>query len=154
MYAYFCVTLNYLLRPMNSYRNLILLADDDIDDQEIIKEIFASHATDLTIMTVDNGEEALHALQLLHAKHIAPCLIILDLNMPKMNGRQTLLRIKAQPALQHVPIVLFSTSNNPSDKEFARMHGADYVIKPFSYENMEGVVKGFIDQCEPDTVKH
>ena len=133
---------------MKSSEYIIVLADDDIDDQVIIKDIFSLHTDSITILNVVDGEEAIHLLERLQKKHIYPCLIILDINMPKMDGRQTLLQIKQQEELKEIPIVLFSTSRDESDRQFAYKNGASYVTKPFSYKNMENVVKGFINQCQ------
>jgi CheY-like chemotaxis protein len=132
---------------MGAVENIILLVDDDKDDQLIIKEIFSVHSSRLTVLNVDNGEQALHTLDLLRSKNILPCLIILDMNMPKMDGRQTLLAIRKKEDFNDIPIVLFSTSSNPEDMNFARAHGSDYVVKPFSYEKMKVVVEGFIRRC-------
>ncbi|HEY0677055.1 MAG TPA: response regulator [Chitinophagaceae bacterium] len=132
---------------MREGKNVIILADDDQDDLSIINEIFSLHAHDLTIISVQNGEETLQAIERLQQQQITPCLIILDVNMPKLNGRQTLLRIKQNDQLSNVPLVLFSTSSDPRDKEFAKRNGASYVVKPFSYENLKSVVQWFIDQC-------
>lgn len=127
---------------------VIVLADDDLDDQLIIKEIFSIHSDVVRVLNVLNGEETLHLLERLQRKSVTPCLVILDINMPKMNGRQTLLRMRGDERLKDIPVVLFSTSTNDSDKVFAAAHGAQYVTKPFSYQNMEAVVKDFIQLCE------
>ena len=133
---------------MTNAEYIIVLADDDLDDQAIIKEIFSLHTDSITILNVANGEETLRLLERLQKKGIYPCLIILDVNMPKMDGRQTLLHLKAQEKIRDIPIVLFSTSKDENDKQFARQHGANYITKPFTYRSMEEVVKGFISQCQ------
>lgn len=132
---------------------IIILADDDMDDQLIIKEIFSKHSDAVKVLNVLNGEETLHLLERLQHKHITPCLVILDINMPKMNGRQTLLRLRQDERLKDMPVVLFSTSSTETDKAFAQSHGASYVTKPFSYKNMELVVKNFIHLCEMESAR-
>ena len=132
---------------------IIILADDDMDDQLIIKEIFCMHSDAVKVLNVLNGEETLHLLERLQRKHITPCLVILDINMPKMNGRQTLLRLKQDERFKDIPVVLFSTSSTDTDKAFAQSHGANYVTKPFSYKNMEVVVKDFIRLCEVESAR-
>lgn len=136
------------LISMKNEEYIIVLADDDTDDQAIIKEIFSLHTDSITILNVADGEETVRLLDRLQKKEIYPCLIILDINMPKMDGRQTLLHLKGQEKLMDIPVVLFSTSQDVRDKQFAKRHGASYITKPFSYVNMEAVVKGFISQCE------
>lgn len=133
---------------MKNAEYIIVLADDDLDDQTIIKEIFSLHSDSITILNVLNGVETVRLLERLQDKGIYPCLIILDINMPKMDGRETLLHLRGQEKLRDIPVVLFSTSQNENDKQFAKRHGANYITKPFSYRNMEEVVKGFINQCE------
>jgi CheY-like chemotaxis protein len=132
---------------------IIILADDDLDDQLIIKEIFSMHSDAVKVLNVLNGEETLHLLERLQRKNITPCLVILDINMPKMNGRQTLLRLKEDERLKDIPVVLFSTSSTEADKAFAQSHGANYVTKPFTYKNMEVVVKNFIRLCEIESAR-
>lgn len=135
---------------MKNEEYIIVLADDDLDDQAIIKEIFSLHADSITILNVLDGVETLRLLERLQKKGILPCLIILDINMPRMSGRETLQHLKAQEKLQDVPVVLFSTSQNDFDRKFAQQHGASYITKPFTYKNMEEVVKGFINQCHSE----
>jgi CheY-like chemotaxis protein len=141
------------VRSMKTPEYVIILADDDLDDQLIIKEIFSMHSDAVKVLNVLNGEETLHLLERLQRKHIIPCLIILDINMPRLNGRQTLLRLKADEQLRNVPVVLFSTSSSEADRAFAQLHGANYVTKPFTYKNMEVVVKNFISLCEVEVAR-
>lgn len=138
---------------MKKQKYIIVLADDDIDDQTIIKDIFSLHSDSITILNVLDGVETIRLLEYLQKKSTYPCLIILDINMPKMDGRQTLLHLKEREILQDIPVVLFSTSQNESDKLFASQHGANYITKPFTYKNMEEVVKGFINQCHLEGAK-
>lgn len=133
--------------------HIIILADDDLDDQLILKEIFSIHSDSIKLLNVLDGEETLHLLDRLQQKDITPCLVILDINMPKLNGRQTLLRLKKDERLKDIPVVLFSTSSNNNDKSFAQIHGAGYVTKPFTYQNMEVVVKNFIHLCETESAR-
>jgi CheY-like chemotaxis protein len=143
------------LKPpsMKSPEYVIILADDDLDDQLIIKEIFSLHSSHVRMMNVLNGQETLHLLERLQQKNVTPCLVILDINMPRLNGRQTLLCLKQDERLKNIPVVLFSTSNTESDRAFAQAHGANYVTKPFNYKSMEIVVKDFIRLCEAEGEK-
>jgi CheY-like chemotaxis protein len=132
---------------MNTKKDIIVFADDDPDDQILIKQMFSIHSKHVTVINVMNGKEALEAIEELKQVEETPCLIILDINMPIMDGKQALLQIKKQEELLDVPVVLFSTSGNARDQVFAKTHGDDYVTKPFSYEKLENVVRGFIRQC-------
>lgn len=133
---------------MKNAEYIIVLADDDADDQAIIKEIFSLHADSITILNVSDGEETIRLLERLQKKNIYPCLIILDINMPKKDGRETLLHLKGIEDFKDIPTVLFSTSQSESDKNFAKEQGVSYITKPFTFKNMEEVVKGFIYQCQ------
>ena len=126
--------------------NIVIYVDDDPDDRELVRDAFYKHVNKVEMLCFGSGNEALSYLAETTADRM-PCLIILDVNMPKLNGRQTLLRIKQNDQLSNVPLVLFSTSSDPRDKEFAKRNGASYVVKPFSYENLKSVVQWFIDQC-------
>lgn len=133
---------------MKNAEYIIVLADDDLDDQAIIREIFSLHTDSITILNVPDGEETIRLLERLQKKNIYPCLIILDINMPKKDGRETLLHLKGCEEFKDIPTVLFSTSQNEGDKRFAKQQGVSYITKPFTYRNMEEVVKGFIHQCQ------
>src|SRR5690349_20171020 len=92
----------------------ILVADDDTDDQFMLKEAFSSLNFDKEIRTVENGEELLDYLNLKGKYNDSalpvPKLILLDLNMPKIDGRQCLRLIKANADFCKIPIIIFSTS--------------------------------------------
>lgn len=83
----------------------ILLAEDDTDDQKIFEE-FLAHRTDISIMPpAENGEDVLRLI----AEGFIPDLIILDQNMPRKNGLQTLQSLKEMPAYTHIPVIIYST---------------------------------------------
>ena len=83
----------------------ILLAEDDTDDQKIFED-FLAHRTDISILPpAENGEEV---LRLIEEGHL-PDLIILDQNMPRKNGLQTLQHLKGLPAYTHIPVIIYST---------------------------------------------
>jgi two-component system response regulator len=126
-------------------KRCILVADDDIDDQFMLKEAFASLNFDGEIQCVENGEELLDYLnnkgKYKGTSFLLPKLILLDLNMPKIDGRQCLKIIKANADLCKIPIIIFSTSNNPEDISQSYELGANsYVIKPYSYNELIEVV--------------
>ncbi len=126
-------------------KHCILLADDDTDDQFMLKEAFSSLNSDTEIVTVENGEELLDYLNLKgkynNASLPIPKIILLDLNMPKIDGRQCLKVIKANPDFSKIPIIIFSTSNNPEDISQSYELGANsYIIKPYSYNELVGII--------------
>ena len=132
---------------MKTTDQIILLADDDIDDRAIINEIFSAHSKDIFILNVSDGEEVIYRLDELASYNLRPCLIILDVNMPKIDGKQTLKLIRQRPDVKNCQVVLFSTASDTRNEQFAKDHNADYIVKPFSYSKMESVVKQFISRC-------
>lgn len=109
-------------------KNFILLAEDDEDDQELIRMAFRKITSNHDIKIVNNGQEAVEAL-LQH--HNLPCLIILDLNMPLLNGIQTLQALTLDPRFAHIPKVMLTTSDDEDNKKNSYSNGAvDYFIKP------------------------
>ncbi|MGN6402612.1 MAG: response regulator [Flavisolibacter sp.] len=125
----------------------ILYVDDDIDDLLIVSEAFLKHTASLKVIHASNGLDALHLLHKMAEQHNLPCLIILDINMPVMNGRETLKKIKAIDQYRNIPIVMFSTSINKTDQELAANMGADYVIKPMDFQQLEKLAAEFIEKC-------
>jgi CheY-like chemotaxis protein len=126
-------------------KHCVLVADDDTDDQFMLKEAFASLKFDKEIRTVENGEELLDYLNK-KGKYDDenlpfPKLILLDLNMPKVDGRQCLRMIKESPEFCKIPIIIFSTSNNPEDISQSYELGANsYIIKPYSYNELVEII--------------
>lgn len=125
----------------------ILMADDDPDDREIILDAVSEiHSSDI-ICFAANGEEVLNILQSLPEKN-NPCLVILDLNMPRLNGTQTLKKLKSHQRFKNIPVIIYSTSINPVEKDKCLKLGAhSYVIKPVSYNESIETVKSFLGFC-------
>jgi CheY-like chemotaxis protein len=116
---------------MNSL-NILLIEDDMIEIMKM-KRVMASLDLQHTVTEANNGEEALETLS--NAK-VLPDLILLDLNMPKMNGIEFLSILKGDERLKYIPAVIISTSNNNRDlKECYKIGIAGYIIKPLKYED-------------------
>src|SRR5690349_14488676 len=105
-------------------KNIVFYADDDTDDLELVEDAFARFSNNVEVITAKDGVQALSYLQTLNEQTPTPCLIILDINMPILNGRDVLRKIKEMPPLSSVPVVLFTTSSSPLDKEFAKKYNA------------------------------
>lgn len=131
---------------MSSYT--ILHVDDDEEDLMLIAEAFEKHTDQLRVIHANNGVEALQILEDRKRAGSLPCLILLDINMPVMDGKETLKQIKSQQEFTEVPVVLFSTSTNPADKLFATSYGADFITKPVNYTDVEGIVQQFAKRCQ------
>ncbi|MDG2279424.1 MAG: response regulator [Flavicella sp.] len=111
----------------------ILLIEDDAIEVMKLNRTISSKGLDHTIVEANNGEEA---LEILRKKDALPDIILLDLNMPKMNGIEFLSILKADDVLKYLPTVVLSTSSNDKDvMECYRIGIAGYVIKPLKYED-------------------
>ncbi|WP_018611563.1 response regulator [Segetibacter koreensis] len=112
----------------------IWIVDDDPDDVEMLKEALAKSCSDVNFILVNNGFNLPDALK----TSAPPDLIILDINMPVMDGKECLKVIKSNPRMKAVPIMMYSTSTSKKDIEACYLLGADYyVIKPCCMEELD-----------------
>jgi two-component system, response regulator len=124
----------------------ILLAEDDPDDQLLVKRAFASADLTTDLRFVNDGEELLNYLyhRAGHREETSPRpgLILLDLNMPKKDGREALGEIKADPGLKHIPVIVLTTSNREEDISHSYAMGASsYIVKPVAFSDLVEVIK-------------
>lgn len=133
-----------------SVKNIVLYADDDTDDLELVAEAFSKYNNHVDLVTVADGLQALSYLNNIPEGEKTPCLVILDINMPRLNGRETLLQMRELDRFQDVPAILFSTSSQPMDKEFAKANNAGFITKPLDYRQMDLIAEQFIDHCSDD----
>ena len=126
----------------------IILADDDPEDKSIIKEAMESiDARDIMLFASD-GEQALSLLEELHKTADIPCLIVLDLNMPKMGGTETLEVLKNDPRFKAIPVIIYSTSVNQFEQKKCMSLGAhSYITKPISYNECVDIANIFLRFC-------
>lgn len=121
----------------------VLIVEDDEADAYLAKAAFADNDMAVDLRHVLDGIEALEYLrrQGAHREAPRPRLILLDLNMPRMDGRVFLAEVKADPALRDIPVVIFSTSDAPEDKVQTRELGAaDYIVKPMYMEELNAAI--------------
>ena len=118
----------------------VLLVEDDLDDVAITRRAFEVARFANPLYVVRDGEEAMEFLQ--HTGRYAdaskaprPGLIILDLNLPRLDGREVLRQVKADPQLQSIPVVVLTTSGDKVDVRSCYALGADtYVEKPVRFD--------------------
>ena len=123
----------------------ILLADDDKEDQLILTDSFSEIGRDNIIQFVDDGEKLLEYLENV-AKDDLPSLIVLDLNMPRMSGTETLVALKANELYKNIPVIIFSTSVNDFEMNKCLETGAEaYITKPVKYEDSIKTAQYFYD---------
>jgi CheY-like chemotaxis protein len=128
---------------MNAKPVGFLLVDDNDDDIRILQEALGDAKLINMVGVVRNGEEALAYLRREHIyKDVsAPDLILLDINMPKKNGFEVLLEIKASPVLRHIPVIIYTTSQRDEDILRAYVAGAcSYIPKPADFRELKEVM--------------
>ena len=118
----------------------ILIAEDDADDRFLLQAAFEENGFTDRLHFVENGVEVLeylNSLQPLEKEKKFPKFILLDLNMPKKDGREVLRELKQHPDLKKIPVVIFSTTNNEQEMRRCYELGANsYITKPNSFESL------------------
>jgi CheY-like chemotaxis protein len=118
----------------------ILLVEDDVVDVRTVQRAFKELRVTNRLDTAGNGEEALTFLR--DPRHERPSLILLDLNMPKMNGVEFLRIVKQDDTLKTIPVVVLTTSREEQDiVDSFRLSVAGYMIKPVDYRQFVEVVR-------------
>jgi len=111
----------------------ILCIDDDMDDLGFMREAIRGHETPFEVVEAKDGEQAINWLNRAKANGVIPSLIIMDINMPKMDGRKTIQLIKADKELSIIPLVVFTTSSSTTDKRYFELYNVQYITKPDHY---------------------
>lgn len=125
----------------------IIFADDDADDLELITGFFKQFNRNINVLEFKDGKEVLKFLDDF-ALNAPPILIVLDINMPRLNGKETLTAIRNHPRYQYIPVVIYTTSNHTEDENFCRQLGASWVMKSSTIEGVKQVAKVLAEFCE------
>jgi CheY-like chemotaxis protein len=123
--------------------------DDDPDDRELLFDAMASLYPDVVFTLFSNGEEAIK--QIPACTDDVPNLIVLDLNMPCLSGKDILPVIKAFPKFSDTKFAVFSTSSSPTDKKWAEQNEALFITKPFTTKGFIAAAKMLHDYCPAQT---
>lgn len=114
----------------------ILIVDDDADDREIIRDAFLNTSQDQEYVFLESGDKLLEYLNR-NTENPQPSLIMLDLNMPGKDGRETLKEIKEDKRYQQIPTIVFTTSSSQRDKQMVYNLGANcFVTKPDTFNKL------------------
>jgi CheY-like chemotaxis protein len=125
---------------------LIMMVDDDPEDRDFFTEVISDIDSKITYITTGSG---MTALKILEEIEKLPDYIFLDLNMPCMNGKQCLEKIKQNNRLKHIPVIIYSTSKLTSDIDETRILGASFFLtKPTSLEEMKTSILSIIASDE------
>jgi CheY-like chemotaxis protein len=122
----------------------ILLVEDNLGDIRLTEELFKECAVSHALRVVRNGEEAMACLRQEgpYGQVPAPHLLLLDLNLPKKDGREVLAEVKSDPKLRRIPVVVLTTSSAPGDiLNSYDLHANCYLIKPMQLDEFIAVVK-------------
>jgi two-component system, chemotaxis family, response regulator Rcp1 len=127
---------------------VILLVEDNLGDVRLTREAFKEGKVQNRLLVVSDGVEAMSLLrqQGAHGASPRPDLILLDLNLPRMDGRQVLEEIKADPSLKRIPVVILTTSR--AEEDILRtydLHANCYISKPVDFETFLSVVRSIED---------
>ncbi len=127
-------------------RFYILIAEDDADDRFLLKAAFEESGYKNTLKFVENGVELLrHLKEVTERKNSDefPGFILLDLNMPKKDGREVLKEIKENKVLKKIPVIVFTTTKNESEISRCYELGANsYVVKPLVFDELVNIIQG------------
>jgi len=125
---------------------LILYAEDDHDDFESVKEALEQLSPNYQLLQAKNGTEVLSYFN--DGNQKMPCLIVLDLNMPVMSGKEALLWLKDHPVYKKIPVMIFTTSSREEDVKLCQKHGCTFFRKPTLYRDLLHVVQTMMQMCD------
>ncbi len=116
----------------------ILVVDDSSADVRLLREAVREQGIVAELHAVEDGEQALARL----ARGLRPDLVLLDLNLPRLDGREVLTAMKGDPDLRAIPVIVLSTSSSPGDVAdcYAR-HANSYLVKPMHLEELGAVMR-------------
>jgi len=125
-------------------RQFILVAEDDMDDKFMLQTIFEDSGNSDLLEFVENGLELINYLDHINKNEdtlFYPHFILLDLNMPKMDGRQALKELKNHSAYKKIPVIIFSTTKNEVEINRCYELGANsYIVKPYNYKDLTQIM--------------
>jgi CheY-like chemotaxis protein len=117
----------------------VLYVDDDAEDRLLFSDALKAVVSGWNIDMAADGVEALQVLT--NGKRPLPSLLVVDLNMPRMGGKELIRRIKDNILLSSLPVVAFSTSANPDDRVACASYGVDMHTKPMTFGELKQMVK-------------
>jgi len=123
----------------------LLIAEDDVDDRQMLESVLKSDLPDWNYHVCSNGIELLEYL--LQKPTFQPSIVLLDINMPKKNGLDTLLEIRRLSRLQQVPVIGYSTSYDKATiNRFLELGGNHFLAKPDSFDELKQLAI-FLNSC-------
>lgn len=133
----------------DSTKPIILYAEDDYDDFESVKEALDQLSDHQLLLHAKNGEEAVSFMK---NATMLPCLVVLDLNMPVMNGKEVLKWLKERNEYSSIPVMIFTTSSREEDVKLCQKYGCTFFRKPTLYRDLLHVAQTMLQLCEKSHV--
>jgi CheY-like chemotaxis protein len=133
--------LHYATVEMIKMNSKILLVDDDPDDLLLLTDAFERMNRFCEVVEAYDGLAAITLLRQMKSKDERPNLIVIDINMPVMDGRELLSLVKKEAYWKDLPIVMLSTSNNFFDKQFCTQYDVELITKPNTTQQINNLVK-------------
>src|SRR4051794_28451252 len=138
--------MKYFYRMNGTRKFYILIAEDDPDDRFLLKTAFEESGNPNILRFVENGVELIQHLKEAteqEMKNEFPAFILLDLNMPKKDGREVLKEIKENKIFKKIPVIIFTTTKNESEITRCYELGANsYVVKPLVFDELVKIIQG------------
>lgn len=128
---------------------IILYAEDDHDDLEMLQEALQSNRQAFHLIHLKNGKEVIDYLSGHPEELMKNGIIVLDINMPLVDGKETLEWIKQQSKLDSIPVVMLTTSEYSLDIKYCEDLNARVINKPQLFEELIAVAKEILDMCHP-----
>ena len=125
----------------------LLYAEDDDDDFESLEDALQQLTDKYQLVQAKNGTEVISVLQKNFFQKL-PCLIVLDLNMPIMDGKEVLLWLKEEELYKNIPVMVFTTSSREEDVKLYQTHNCTFFRKPTLYRDLLHVAQTMLDMCD------
>ena len=125
----------------------ILCVDDDVEDLSFPSDVISDIHPEYEIVQLQNGIEAINYLSTAKANKQLPNLVLLDINMPFLDGKETLEKIRTDLELENLPVIIFTASRNPNDIALFKSKGVEMYTKPSEYSTLQNLVKKLLLQC-------
>jgi CheY-like chemotaxis protein len=124
-------------------KNYVLCVDDDPDDCALLAEALTQLRPDIELRFVHNAENAMEILRASDKSEL-PCLIVMDINMPGIDGKETFLTLRQDELLRRIPVVLMSTNVRDPDLREMEHNGTTILQKPNNFSGYEEIAKTII----------
>jgi CheY-like chemotaxis protein len=123
----------------------IVLAEDDTDDQDMVREIVELSNSDVDLRIFSDGESLIASMREL-PEHQRPNLIVLDQNMPRLKGSETIWHLKEIAGFEHVPVVIYTTYHDNKFAETCKRMNVELFRKPDTFDDFEKMIGGLMER--------